>query len=154
MKEKFIIHNGVLEAYNGASPVVIIPDGVLHIKTFCFEEQPIEKVILPSSVTEVSRCAFSCCSTLKEVIIPDSVTSIGEKAFWSCESLTSVTIPDSVTTIGDAVFRECDKLNPLKITTPVFSLKVFPNHFTVSEYCQYCAGKLQNHKCIRCGQEA
>lgn len=74
--------------------------------------------------------------------------------FSECTSLATINIPDSVTTIGDAVFVGCDKLDPLKITTPVFSLKVFPNHFTGSEYCQYCAGKLQNHKCIRCGQEA
>lgn len=60
-------------------------------------------ILVPDSVTYISRFAFADCSTVTEITIPDSVTYIGEAAFYGCRALTSVTIPDSVKYIGDSL---------------------------------------------------
>jgi len=48
--------------------------------------------VIPDSVTEIGRIAFSGCSSLQSVVIPDSVTEIEEGAFEGCSSLQSVTL--------------------------------------------------------------
>ena len=63
----FVIENGVLKEYKGPGGDVAIPDGV----------------------TEIGRCAFFRCGSLKHLTIPNSVTSIGEFAFSGCERLIS-----------------------------------------------------------------
>ena len=53
--------------------------------------------------TAISESAFRS-TNLTSVVIPDSVTDIRKYAFSGCSSLTSVVIPDSVTNIGDSAF--------------------------------------------------
>lgn len=63
-----------------------------------------EAIVIPSSVTEIGRNAFSNFGNIKTVILQNGVTSIGENAFSGCGGLTSITIPNSVTSIGDNAF--------------------------------------------------
>ena len=65
---------------------------------------------IPSSVTSITKHAFSGCAGLSSVTIPSSVTSIGECAFSDCTGLTNVIIPASVTQIGFGAFYNCLKL--------------------------------------------
>ena len=74
------------------------------------------------SVTEIGRCAFSCCSRLTSIIIPDSVTEIGEEAFFDCSELTSIRIPDSVTKIGCGAFFGCSGLTSVHIPDPIIEI--------------------------------
>ena len=60
-------------------------------------------------------CSLSCCPGLISVIIPDSVVEIGKWAFSHCSGLTSVYIPDSVVAIGDDVFLRCSALKSVNI---------------------------------------
>ena len=83
----------------------------------------IEKIELPSTVTEIGKYAFNGGSSLgynfenlKEISIPDSVTTIGYYAFGYCDSLKDITIPNNVTNIGGGAFRGCTGLT--KITIP------------------------------------
>ena len=71
---------------------------------------------IPSSVTEIARCAFGYCPTLVSVTIPNSVMSIASAAFCSCTALTSITIPDSVTRIESTTFNTCTALR--QVTLP------------------------------------
>ena len=64
----------------------------------------IENVIIPDTVINLEKYAFSDCWNLKNISIPDSVTSIGDWAFDGCISLKSITIPDSVTSLGKHSF--------------------------------------------------
>jgi hypothetical protein len=57
-----------------------------------------KNTVIPTSVTEIERCAFSG-SGLAEILIPNSVVKIGGDAFANCTGLKSITIPDSVTAI-------------------------------------------------------
>ena len=69
--------------------------------------EEIKDLIIPNSVTEIKKSAFSGCSGLTSVTIANGVTSIGNSAFQNCSGLTSVTIPNSVSNIGGSAFRDC-----------------------------------------------
>ena len=99
----------------------------------------IEKIELPSTVTEIGKYAFNGASewgynfdNLKEISIPDSVTTIGSSAFRKCTGLTKITIPNNVTNIGDYAFWCCTGLTDVKI----------PNSVTTIEEgaFEYCSG--------------
>ena len=47
---------------------------------------------------------------VKDLVIPDSVTSISRAVFYKCSGLTSVTFPVGVTEIGYMAFDDCDSL--------------------------------------------
>ena len=64
----------------------------------------IENVIIPDTVINLEKYAFSDCWNLKNISIPDSVISIGGWAFDGCTCLESIIIPDSVTNIGEYSF--------------------------------------------------
>ena len=51
-----------------------------------------ENTVIPPSVTEIGKSAFSRCSCLTSISIPPSVTVIGKDAFFYCSSLTSITV--------------------------------------------------------------
>ena len=53
--------------------------------------------------TECNTLVVGCATT----IIPDTVEEIGKSAFSNCEGLTSVVIPNSVTSIGEDAFADC-----------------------------------------------
>ena len=71
---------------------------------------------LPNSVTKIGDRAFKYCDSLKDITIPNNVTNIGEGAFENCTGLTKITIPNNVTNIGDYTFSSCTGLT--KITIP------------------------------------
>lgn len=81
----FIIENSVLISYK--------------------EENGIQEVVIPNSVTSIERRAFFGCKTLKSIIISDTVTSIGDFAFFDCSNLKSITISGILTSIGDYAFH-------------------------------------------------
>ena len=82
----------------------LIVDGVLiSFANGCGATQ----YIIPDSITNIGKWAFSECTSLTSITIGNSVAEISHGAFSGCTSLTSVTIPDSVISMGDGVFYEC-----------------------------------------------
>ena len=70
-------------------------------------------VMLPASyegraVTKID--SLQGCTNLASIIIPDSITTISKNAFKDCENLASITIGAGVTTIGERAFSDCAKL--------------------------------------------
>ena len=78
--------------------------------------EEVKDLVIPNSVTSISRYAFDGCSGLTSVNIPNSVTSISCNAFKGCSGLTSVNIPNSVTSISDYAFYGCSELTAVHIT--------------------------------------
>jgi hypothetical protein len=64
----------------------------------------LQGLVIPSTVTEMGRCAFSWCSALTELTIPSSVTKIEERAFDGCSGLTRVAILSRDTVIEYGAF--------------------------------------------------
>ena len=113
---------------------VVIPEGVQVFGGQWFIDSTIENVIIPVSVTEISREAFYNCKSLKSIIfapgskleqirtgafrntriesvtIPSSVVEIQESAFDGCESLKEVMFEErsKLEKIGSACFRDTE----------------------------------------------
>ena len=68
-------------------PVVEIAEGALK------ENQYIESIVIPDTVTKIGAYAFEYIKNVKTIFVPDSVTFIGEGAFRDCLVLEELTIP-------------------------------------------------------------
>lgn len=79
----------------------------------------IDNLEIPSSVTSISQYAFCGYEGLTSVNIPNSVTSIGKSAFCGCKNLKSVEIPNSVTRIGDYAFKGCSRLSSITLPNSI-----------------------------------
>ena len=86
------------------------------------QENLVEDIVIPDSVTSIGDYAFTNCCNLKSITIPDSVTSIGSGAFNGCYNLRSITIPDSVTSIDECAFSDCGSLTSVEIPDSVTSI--------------------------------
>ena len=101
--------------YNGKEKNLIIPemlDGniVEYILDKSFEDnQYLESVVLPDTVTAIFYCAFKNCKNLKSVKFPETAVALEEYCFYGCERLEEVKINldlsnDCVLGVGKEVF--------------------------------------------------
>lgn len=108
---------------------VIVPEGVIAIGIYTFENSLIEKISLPKSLIYIGYSAFYNCtkltsvtipenvkiisrsafeeSGLEEILLPEGLESIGEYAFYYTP-LKRIYIPDTVNYIGEYAFRKTD----------------------------------------------
>lgn len=103
----FEIRNGVLVKYHGDGGDVVIPNGVVEIRSYAFwGESPvsIKSLIIPDSVKKIGSQAFEGFRALTNVTFGNSVTIIGKRAFSNCIGLTNVILPNSLTHIGEGAF--------------------------------------------------
>lgn len=103
------------EAFMGVdlpSDTVIIPEGITKIEMTAFEYSEAKKIILPNSIKEIGKMAFSS-SYLVECNIPEGVINLEMGLFSACLSLTKVYLPNTLKAIGNLVFSECFKLKTI-----------------------------------------
>jgi hypothetical protein len=81
---------------------------VLH----CFDEP--SKIIIPSTVREIGRSAFSSMDSLEVLVFEEGVVRIGPEAFQGCSQLETVTFPASLEVIGEYAFLFCNSLRRLR----------------------------------------
>ena len=116
----FEIVAGTLKKYRGNSRRVIIPEGVVEIADYVFQNMSyLESIQLPTTLLSIGENAFSECKSLKEIVIPKNVNSIRWGAFSGCTSLTKITIPNSVTYLGSYVFHECRNLKKVTLSNNI-----------------------------------
>ena len=102
---------------------IVIPaenDGqiVVGINNDVFKENDgLESIFIPSSITNIGKNAFSGCNNLKTVTIPSDskLTTISESAFEHCNNLTDIVMPSSLKSIGRAAFKDCIKLEEINL---------------------------------------
>lgn len=104
--------------FNRRLAEITIPGTVVSVGSFsgC---NLLQKVILPSSVREISEGAFRECENLESVTIPQNVDKIKKYTFFDCKKLSSITIPESVTEIKENAFGWCRNLTSIVIPSSV-----------------------------------
>ena len=100
--------------------------------TLYLQGEPVTKLVIPGTVSKVSRYAFHGCISIKEVIIQEGVEEIGRGAF-GFSGVEKVTLPNSVTTIGPVAFSYAKKLVAINIPDSVSHLGagVFDNCYSL-----------------------
>lgn len=101
-----------LVQYEGRDPVVSIPESfrgrpvrVVGPHAFSQAAPFLKRVEIPSSVREISPCAFESCFKLQEVTLSEGLQHIGQDAFHDT-AVQSLFIPSTVSSIGRP--EECD----------------------------------------------
>ena len=117
-----------------AAPIkkLVIPDSVIEIDREAFSGcYYLEEIKLPKNIKEIPRSAFKGCISLKSIGIPDGVTEISNEAFYLCNSLKEINIPSSVKYIGDGAFVGCASLGELVIPEGV---EILDDVFRIHDY--------------------
>ena len=82
---------------------VILPETLITIGQYAFQDQQLEEAVLPLSLKKISTWAFAD-STLAKINLPEGLREIGWNAFLRCANLTAITLPDSLEVLGDSPF--------------------------------------------------
>ncbi len=123
VQDPFTVSNYTLTDYHGTGGVVKIPDdmNIMYIGEEAFKDNDnIEVIIIPKTVTTIKQRAFVNCTALEEVYfiqqealaIADADLSMIEKhAFYGCSSLVKVDLTNVKTiTLDKEVFYGCTNL--------------------------------------------
>ena len=94
---------------------VNFPGRLEKIGENAFSFTDISKVVLPSSVTQIGRGAFSNCKELTEIILPLGLESIEESLFKDCSKLSYIVVPQGVRSIEEDAFRGCRNLSNVQL---------------------------------------
>ena len=146
----------IIIGYSGNDSVLIIPETlggvpVTEIGASAFNGiDEITEVMIPNSVVEIKREAFSNCTGIEKVTLSNRLTYIGTAAFYGCEHLTSIEIPaslDSTTAeydftgvfegsglekvtfeegteqIAESLFKNCTKIESIEIPETVVEIE-------------------------------
>ena len=104
----FLISGGVLVAFRGVDPRVIIPEGVRVIAGEAFRNNnEIVEVVFPDSLVSVGEGAFEGCTNLSKIQFGSNISDIKDRAFFGT-ALTkgTVTLPMSVQAVGLQAFGD------------------------------------------------
>ncbi len=143
-EKDFDVRNGTLMRYSGLAVNLVLPENVTSIGFQAFKNSKnCEKVVIPESVNNIEKEAFSGCpaseinippyikdikaftfyrSGIKEAIIPEGVEVIEDSAFCECFALEKVVIPGSCKKVGPNAFKGCLQLKELVIGEGVEAL--------------------------------
>ncbi len=118
-------------AFRGRSNLkeVVMYSGLEEIGVEAFYNSGITSVIIPSTVKEVGKFAFSKCSALESVTFGDVVgtapiMSIDSYAFKACPKLTAVTFNSGVKKIGSFAFDDSFAIKDVYVNDLVTYLSV------------------------------
>lgn len=113
-----VLNNGelVILSFDNSTDTVILPEGVVEIRSYAFRETRIKEIVFPSTVRSVGAQAFAYCKKLKTVVLNEGLTSMANYAFAYNRALEEIVIPSTIQTMGMNIFLDCWALK--KVTLP------------------------------------
>lgn len=84
-----------------------IPSTVTEIGEGAFANLGISSIVIPEGVVSIGDGAFSGCQNLDSISLPSTLRFIGHHAFFNCKSLENICLPESLTEISWDPFRLC-----------------------------------------------
>ncbi len=100
----------------------VLPEGVQNLPQNIFKSITFTKITLPSTLTKISKQAFSGCYSLEEIVFaatPEGQAAmpleLGELAFEKCSHLTVVTFPERLNKMPVDIFTGCSRLTDINI---------------------------------------
>ncbi len=88
-----IVGDGVLVRYTGTDADVVVPDTVKYITNAFYYNTSVKTITVQEGVKKIGQYAFCACTKLNKIVLPSSVTEIASDAIYQCASLTAVTAP-------------------------------------------------------------
>ena len=111
---------------------VNFPGRLEKIGENAFSFTDISKVVLPSSVTQIGRGAFSGCKALTEFTVPLFVQTVETETFWGCTALKTVHFPATLRRIDTQAFHGCTALLSAGVPTGTYIADgAFPVHTNI-----------------------
>lgn len=129
-----------------------------------------ENYVVPDTVEEIGKCAFSYAKNLKKIQIPTTVNSIKSRAFegcssleeayigaetidgqsfYACNNLKKVVLSNLITNLDNVCFSNCSNLNEFIIESTEFSINGYRNFDGCSSLKQIKIGENnKNYKVI------
>ena len=122
IENKNVTKIGGFDACQGLESI-IIPDTVTEISKYAFcNLTKLKNIKISNKLTVIGECAFQNCTALTSLTLPDSLKQIEDYSFYNCTGLTSIKIPNYVTSIGDLAFYNCTELVNINIPNSVNSI--------------------------------
>lgn len=130
---------------NGISNVIIPYKAYIHYTDNSEDYTKLDRSI-GNQVINVGDNAFKDNDYIESVLLPESITSIGAEAFSGCTKLKSITIPKSVTTIGASAFNGCINLETViyaGTSTDWNNIQIADGNGIISDKVSYQAENLE-----------
>ncbi len=96
--------------YCEAMTWVSLPEGLTYIGTWCFSNDALYSVTIPSTVTTIGEGAFNNCNNLQGVHVPGGVSIIETKTFAYCDNLWWLWFDEGLTIIRDDAVYDSNAL--------------------------------------------
>ena len=96
--------------YCEAMTWVTLPEGLEYIGTWCFSNDALYEVSIPSTVTTIGEGAFNNCNNLQGVHVPAGVSIIETKTFAYCDNLWWLWFDEGITIIRDDAVYDSNAL--------------------------------------------
>lgn len=108
-----------------------IQEGTKYINQFAFEGCcDLVDISIPNTVIEISKNAFTSCSSIKEISLPEGLKIIGDCAFSGCAGLENTSLPSTLERIGRNAF---DNSSLTKAVVPKSVKELGEGAFTMSK---------------------
>ena len=82
------------------------------------QENAIEDLLLPDTVTSLGNAAFQQCLYIEHVRLPAALKTMGNDVFSGCQRIRTIEpfLPETITSLGTSVFENCWRLvSPLSV---------------------------------------
>ncbi len=96
-----------------------------------WKDLPVREAVIGEGITNVTAALFQNREELEKVTLPSTVTEIQTNAFIGCSNLTAVDLPEALAVLGEYAFSDCDLR---EIHIPSKTLNVYDKYGNLIAY--------------------